>query len=364
MTTWNSDEKPTPETGPATTEDSSGADTHPYFSFIRQRTQELMASGIRAGHARSLASLEMRIARWPSDWGDDLHVVIYGDFEAPAIELDFPHLGITIEPEKLANTFIGSAVCVLKARVRISEKSVEALIGAAARINTLLGVWAALNWGNSGSGWWSHVTHGSITGVMAKLESDRAEKVVEALGRLPAPVARKVRSALYWVREPRQLMMEAHRCDVLRVYAGYWNAFECLVEAVCLLCPQPKLGRAEKQEAIDAFVASRDGKLNAAAISKCHKEIVEPGFVAKASYALRQCFLDRADQYVLECFGMKPKQDRLYDIRNAINHGDIDADNPSELLRVEDRHRRPWMIVFGMLGLLIPIDRPLDQDPH
>jgi len=58
---------------------------------------------------------------------------------------------------------------------------------------------------------------------------------------------------------------------------------------------------------------------------------------------------------------MKPEHDRLYQIRNAINHGDVDADSPSELLRVEDRHHRLWMIVFGMLGLVIPIDRPLDQ---
>ena len=160
--------------------------------------------------------------------------------------------------------------------------------------------------------------------------------MVAALRKLPEPVARKVRAALYWIREPRQLLMEGHRSDVLRVYAGYWNAFECLVEAVCLLRPQSKLRRAEKQAGIDAFVA-------------------------KASHAFAVCFPYRADQYVAECFRMKPEQDRLYNIRNAINHGDVDAENPNELLRVEDRHSRLWMIVFGMLGLIIPIDRPLDQ---
>jgi len=261
----------------------------------------------------------------------------------------------------VTNSFIRSALCVLKARVKIPERSVKALVDAAARINTLLGVLAVLNWGNSGSGWWSHVTHGSIGGVMPKIEPVRVQKVVEALGKLPPPVARKVRSALYWIREPRQLVMEGHRSDVLRVYAGYWNAFECLIEAVCLLRPSPKLGRAEKQAGIDAFVTARNGKLDAAAIAECYKAFVDPGFVAKASHALRVCFPDRADQYVVECFRMKPEQDRLYDIRNAINHGDVDADNPSELLRVEDRHHRLWMIVFGMLGLIIPIDRPLDQ---
>jgi len=361
MTAQSSDDQPAPEAVGVGTDGAGAAEADRFFSLLRQKTEDLVASGIREGHARGLAHLELRIAEWPSGWGDDLLVLIYGDFNAPPAELDFPELGITIEPEKVTNSFIKSAMCVLKARVKIPEKSVKALVAAAARINTLLGVLAVLNWGNSGSGWWSHVTHGSMGGVVLNLEPDRVQKVVEALGKLPAPVARKVRSALYWIREPRQLMMEGHRSDVLRVYAGYWNAFECLVEAVCLLRPQSKLRRAEKQAGIDAFVAERNGKLDAAAISECYKAVIDPGFVAKASHALKVCFPSRADQYVVECFRMKPEQDRLYNIRNAINHGDVDADNPNELLRVEDRHSRLWMIVFGMLGLIIPIDRPLDQ---
>lgn len=361
MTAHSSDDQPVPEAVAPGTEDAGTEEANRYFSLLRQKTENLVTSGIREGHARGLAQLEMRIAQWASDWGDDLLVLIYGDFDAPPAELDFPNLDITIEPEKITTSFIKSAMCVLKARVKIREKSVKELVDAATRINTLLGVLAVLNWGNSGSGWWSHVTHGSMGGVMAKLEPDRVQKVVEALGILPPPVARKVRSALYWIREPRQLLMEGHRGDVLRMYAGYWNAFECLVEAVCLLRPQPKLERAEKQVRIDAFVAERKGKLDATAISECYKAFVDPGFVAKASHALNVCFSEQANQYVMECFRMKPEQDRLYNIRNAINHGDVDADNPGELLRVEDRHSRLWMIVFGMLGLIIPIDRPLDQ---
>lgn len=45
---------------------------------------------------------------------------------------------------------------------------------------------------------------------------------------MPPGVARKVRSAMYWIREPRRLVMEGHRNDALQVYAGYWNAFESL----------------------------------------------------------------------------------------------------------------------------------------
>jgi hypothetical protein len=145
------------------------------------------------------------------------------------------------------------------------------------------------------------------------------------------------------------------------VYAGYWNAFECLVDAICLLRPRPKVGAVDKQAAIDMFIAAKNGKLDAAAITECYREFVDPGLKAKASHALKVCFPDRADQYVEECFQMKPEKDRLYNIRNAINHGDVNADDPIELLRIADRYERLWIIVFGMLGLIIPIDRPVDQ---
>jgi hypothetical protein len=361
MTAQSSDDQRAREKIASNAAETEASEAERLFDFLRQKTEALVARGIREGHARGLAQLEYRIAQWPSGWGDDLLVLIYGDFTPPPTELDFPHLGITIMPERVTTSFIKSAACVLKARVKIREKSVEAVSEAAGRIDLLLGVLAALAWGNSGIGWWSHVTHESMGGVISNLEPGRVQSVVVKLRGLPAPVARKVRSALYWIREPRQLVMEGHRSDVLRVYAGYWNAFECLVEAVCILRPQSKLRRAEKQAGIDAIVTERNGKLDSAAISECYRAFVDPGFTAKAIHALKVCFPERAAQYVGECFKMQPEQDRLYNIRNAINHGDIEADNPSELLRVDDRLLRLWMIVFGMLGLFIPIDRPLDE---
>lgn len=131
--------------------------------------------------------------------------------------------------------------------------------------------------------------------------------------------------------------------------------------ARCLLRPQSKLGKAEKQAAIDRFLADRNGKLDVSAFSEWYKTFVDPGFVTKASHARTVCFPERAGQYVHEWLRMKPAQNRLYNLRNAINHGDVDADNPSELITVEDPHLRLRMIVFGMLGRIIPIDCPLDQ---
>ena len=91
---------------------------------------------------------------------------------------------------------------------------------------------------------------------------------------------------------------------------------------------------------------------------------MDPGFVAKASHALRVCCPDRADGYIHECFRAKPDQERLYTVRNAINHGDIDSDSLQEMIRVENKARRLKMIVFAMLGRLIPFSHPLDSGPR
>ena len=76
------------------------------------------------------------------------------------------------------------------------------------------------------------------------------------------------------------------------------------------------------------------------------------------------CCLDRADGYIHECFRAKPDQERLYAVRNAINHGDIDSDSLQEMIRVENKVRRLKMIVFAMLGRLIPFSYPLDSGPR
>jgi ribosomal protein S9 len=352
--------KPTTEVDKPATSDQGAAEADRFFQFIRRRTQDLQAAGMPEGRARGTAMLEHRIAQWPPEWGDELRIIIYGDFRSPETDLQFADLGIVVEAGAVKESIARSAMCVLKARVTISEKTIAGLVDAGARINTLLGVLVAVDWGNAGSGWWCHVTHGSMAGLMLAFDQEAIAKAVTAVKNLQPDVRRKVTSALHWIREPRQMMMEGYRSDVLRVYAGYWNAFECLVEAVCILRPQPKLSRKEKQDRIDQFVADHDGKLDPASIGECYRSYVDPGFVAKASHALTQCFAERADGYISECFRTKPEQDRLYSIRNAINHGDIEAENLQELIRVEDKHQRLWMIVFGMLGQIIPVPRPLD----
>lgn len=357
-----------PETEKPETSDHGLDEDKRALQVLRRREQELQAAGMSEGRAATIATLELNIAECPPHtWKDnELKIFIYGDMESPKVDVHFATLGIVVEAGKVEKAK-ARAWCVLRARVTTSERSVAGLEDAAIRINTLLDILAALNGGDAAYGWYCYLTtdlsgrHSQVEWNAIENQQDAIEKIIISLKNLPEDVRRKVTSALHWIREPRKMMGESYRSDVLRLYAGYWNAFECLVEAVCILRPQPKLGKKEKQDKIDQFLADRGGKLDPESIVECYRNFVDPGFVTKASHALKQCFPERADGCIAECFKIKPKQDRLYDIRNAINHGDIDAGNQQELIRVKDKYRILWRIVFGMLGQIIPDLRHLES---
>jgi len=133
-----------------------------------QRKRELEAAGMGRINASETAILEERIKSWPSDWGDDLRILIYGDFELPDEEMHFDELGITVHPEKLEKTVIGSALTVLSATVEIPGRSIQGLLDATRRINVLLGSLVLIDWGNPSCGWWSWVTHGPSIGLIGK----------------------------------------------------------------------------------------------------------------------------------------------------------------------------------------------------
>lgn len=68
MKAQGKDDQPAPKAA-AGAEDEGAAEANRFLSLLRQKTEDLVASGLREGHARGLAQLELRIAQWPSDWG-------------------------------------------------------------------------------------------------------------------------------------------------------------------------------------------------------------------------------------------------------------------------------------------------------
>ena len=328
------------------------------------RSRELKASGLESWRADHIATLEERISQWPPEWGENLEILIFGDFQPPSKELVFPTLGITVYPEKQENTIAHRAICVLKASVKVKERSIAEAIEAAKRVNRLLGALTLVEWGNGAVGWWSIITHVGSGGVLINLDHADLPRAVEGIVRLEPEMARKVDAALYWIQEPGKLGLWLHRGEILRVYSAYWNAFECLVEAVSLARPMPKSSRNERQARLEQFIARRKAPLTLADIEECYQRVVNPGFVGKASHALRVCFGEEAKDYIHECFGLPDKRDRLYDIRNAINHGDIDAEDPQELARVKSQLNRLTCMVLRIFGLFTPFPVPANTNPN
>jgi hypothetical protein len=320
-----------------------------------RRVEELQRdSELNFRQALQKANLERNINIWPSEWGDNVLVVIYGDFIAPSEDVILPALGIKIDHNNKRDSKFNSAQCVLDVWIRVEEKSASAVLDAVRRLNIFLGLWT-ISGGCRGCSWWSSVIDGLIKSGAGYGSQDitHLDPACSIILELPDNVRQKVAAALYWVRAPRNLSMNyyLYENDLLRVYSGYWNAFECLVDAVDLIKPKPSFPPSKKQEEIDRFVAMQitdHYKLTSEDIQNCYNKIVNPGFKGKAINALKTCFPDPT-YYIKECFEMPEKRDSLYQIRNAINHGNIDSFNPEELLRIEWRFSQLNPIVLGML---------------
>lgn len=310
-----------------------------------------------------MVDLEERISSWPQSWGDDLHILLYGNFLPPDEPIEFKQLKITIHPERRKGTLVDSAYSVIDAHIQTSGRTQADILDASRRINLLLGAHTLVSWGNAGCSWVNILLHHPISSgsAIARFNVKEIQSALASIDKLPPKARKKVEAALFWIREPREPHLQFYRSDTLRIYAGYWNAFECLLDAVTELRPQSKMTKSEKQAAIDILV-NRHEKLTCEDIVKCYQEIINPGIIAKATHVFNVCFPDYRDRYITECFKTKPKRDRLYDIRNAINHGDIDAENIEELLHVDAKLRRLWMIIWRIFGKIIAFPSPMERD--
>ncbi len=317
-----------------------------------------MADGLDFSQAHGTAWLEHRMKIWEERWGQNFWVLLYGDFKPPSEEIRVDDLDIIIHPEPIEESVVSSsATCVLKATILIEELSVQSILDAIKRINILLGSWTLVTWGNGGCRWWSWLTHDFGSAAIEPIAHNELEKVVKSVINLPDKVKDKVTAALYWIRESKSLVREFGRSDLLRSFVGYWNAFECLVDAVNIISPQAKLTRSEKQSRLTDFFSQIEGSPKPSDIIEAYK-IIDPGFRPKAEHALRVCFGEDAQSKIDECFNQESKADNLYQIRNSINHGDIDSENIEELIRIRARLNRLWEIVWGMFGRLVEYGAP------
>lgn len=318
-----------------------------------KRKKELKNSGKGFIAASQIADFEMRIGNWPKEWGNSIEFIIFGDFLPPSDVLHLKTLCITIYPERIKDFCIKSAFCAIKAKVIVKERSVKAFIEATRKINRLLGIWKLNVYGNLACGWWCFILHGLCGGSrLEKLEEKVLEGPFNDIARLDKKVQQKIDEAIYWIRYPNSVLASYHS-DTLSVYSSYWNAFECLVDAVNIVKPRKKSTKQEKQDLINKYLEENPRELKPANIVELHR-IVDPGFKEKAEHALKTCFEGHAGTLIKECFNCESKKGSLYDIRNAINHGDIDAQDYQAMALVSEKQFKLLEIVWGMFRVFLP----------
>jgi len=333
------------------------------FSYIH-RELDLMKHGLSFYTASEQAYLEQQIAHWPEEWADKLEFLIYGDFQPPNQKLVIKPLGIIVYPEIQEHFLFKPPITVLRAMINVSEKSIDGVIDATKRINILLGTHTLVEWGNEAIGWWSQITHFSgRTGFGRPFDVHPMTPVVESFLLLPNDVQKKVQSAMFWIYAPKHLWTDVGVNDsVFRIYTSYWNAFECLVDAILLLHPLPKISKSEKQKQIDEFVSERARKLTTQDIETCYRSIVNPGLMKRAEHAFKICFGQDGDRYIKECFRTRDPENSLYNIRNSINHGEIDACDHFEVARVNQAKGRLQTIVWRIFGQILQFNATDDKN--
>jgi hypothetical protein len=150
------------------------------------------------------------------------------------------------------------------------------------------------------------------------------------------------------------MMGEQDRAEQFPTFAGYWTAFECLVDAVNILHPRDRRTSEEKQRILESKLSCESRPPTVAEFAAIYREVIDPGFREKAEHAMRVCVSKHADHFIEQCFGRKPSERQLYAIRNAIQHGTVDVDDPEVSIVVESRFLELWQLVFSMLtGVLL-----------
>ena len=83
-------------------------------------------------------------------------------------------------------------------------------------------------------------------------------------------------------------------------------------------------------------------------IANIFHEVVDPGFRAEAAHTLRTWLPEQADHFLVQCFQFVPRERSLYTLRNSINHGAIDINDPEATLIVSARFSELWMLDFSL----------------
>ena len=331
------------------------------------RLKELLAQGVSIDDASEQIFIEDRIRLWQEGvqekWGDDLVFFLYGGINVTE-DVDIPELGIRVEAERKEGRFVFGAPEAYVCRVKIKSIDFPGYIDAVERLEQFLNAWHVVSWAKP-IHYFCALFHQPNGGGITNLSSDLSNirQFMNAASWSEDHLRVLIDRAAWWLRHSRhEFSSSGHETPAFQRYTSYWNAFECLMEVICDIVSPLFLSPAQKKQAVAEFFKLLDHVPTPEDVDTCYRAHVNPGFHARARHALIVVFGLIGEQYYDECFRKQPKQNRLYQIRNDINHGKIVEFNVEDRRRVENAQRRLWLIVLNLFFVITRLPLILDRE--
>jgi hypothetical protein len=328
--------------------------------FLDRKSQ-----GIPIGEAWETTRLEHGLKSWPIQWGNYLHVKLYGGIHITN-DIDIPTLGIHISSNmKTGDFFPFYYVCQVKVKSRDMAGFLDALERIEIFVNSC-SVALSLAGGSPTKGAGASIHYYcrflSDAGATALTINDYIYTINSMLDKFynhPTEQHPILLRAMWWMRQARHDFLSGNLTpSIFSLYLSYWNAFECLVNYACEINPLGKLSRSKKEKMVTSFFHNLSASPSLEDIEKCYREIINPGLKERAKHALTSVLgQETGESFYSECFAKNSRADSLYQIRNDIDHGSIVEYDLSTWLRVINGLNRLQGVVLSFIHVLLSNNR-------
>jgi hypothetical protein len=179
-------------------------------------------------------------------------------------------------------------------------------------------------------------------GEFDSLTLRRWQRLVSQYSQLAKEERKKLASALWWYRKGSS----AAYYSLFDSYTAYWNCLEILCDV-----SGSKSKQGETTDKQIEFYLKNKKKITSGHILRCYNNFVNYSIKEQMKDALRMILgTEQALQVIYQCFEIKPDRERLYQIRNDINHGNIRENSGQDYVRVHFRGMLLWEIVFSLIN--------------
>lgn len=153
---------------------------------------------------------------------------------------------------------------------------------------------------------------------------------------------RRLAGALWWYRKASSTAYYS----LFDSFTAYWNCLEIL----CGVSGSKSNQGETTDKKIEAYLKNKK-KITAGHIIHCYNNFVNYSIKEQMKNALKTMLGDeQASQIIYQCFEIKPDEDRLYQIRNDINHGNIRENSGRDYEKVNYRGMVLHHIVFTLIN--------------